>query len=334
MKKITNYELRITSYTLMLLWSYGLTVLKKRRFVLTMLFLYALMVANAQIDKTGILEKLKLELLPQVREDNPFKYPREKYIIQCLESNLAVESDDCEKVNEVIEKFMEIDKTGGDTEKIEYIRRISRFQCREAFRFLETQIKNNPSLAVRCDALVCLAWSLNPDYLPCMVEYGKRETLSIPEKLSLAGAYTIYGIYTAYPALKEEAVKLLNEVCYQTPSDEKLQYSCIWTYYKLGGAAAKNYYISLLEQKELEDRVSVAAYGLAPLGEYETIFPIFAEAIRSEVPHNILCAIDGLRVMGTAEALRLIEEQTRSKDEKIAGYAKEALNSYKIKKGD
>ena len=38
--------------------------------------------------------------------------------------------------------------------------------------------------------------------------------------------------------------------------------------------------------------------------------------------------------MGTAEALRLIEEQTRSKDEKVAGYAKETLNSYKIKKGD
>ncbi|MCL2289292.1 MAG: hypothetical protein FWC34_01100 [Bacteroidetes bacterium] len=104
-------------------------------------------------------------------------------------------------------------------------------------------------MAVSCDALVCLAWSLNPDYLPCIVEYGKREALSVPEKLALAGAYTIFGVYTAYSGLKEEAVKLLDEVCYHAPYDENLQYSCTWTYYTLGGKAAKNYYILLLEQK-------------------------------------------------------------------------------------
>ncbi|MCL2289291.1 MAG: hypothetical protein FWC34_01095 [Bacteroidetes bacterium] len=58
------------------------------------------------------------------------------------------------------------------------------------------------------------------------------------------------------------------------------------------------------------------------------------EAIRSEVPLNIFRAIDGLRVMGTTEALRLIEEQTHSKDERVAEYAKETLRKCNIKKGD
>jgi len=313
---------------LTLLRFYALSVLKERRLALMVCFSFILLIANAQIDKTAILEKLKKELLPQVQEDNPFQHPREKYIIQCLETNLTAESDDCERVNAIFDKFYEVAKTGGDAEKIEYIRLISRFQCPRAFQFLETQIKNNTSLGVRCDAIVCLAWSLQTDYLSCILEYGKREALSVPEKLALAGAYTIYGVYTPQHYLKEEAVKLLDDVCYHTPSNEKLQHSCIWTYYKLGGEAAKNYYISLLKQKELTDRVPVAAYGLAPLGEYDIIFSIFVEAIRGNLPQNILCAIDGLRVMGTAEALRLIEEQTHSKDEKVGEYAKETLKKF------
>jgi len=149
---------------------YALTVLKERRLALIVCFSFILLVANAQIDKTSILEKLKLELLPQNQEANPFQFPREKYIIQCLETNLTVESDDCERVNASIDKFYEIDKTGGDAEKIEYIRLISRFQCPKAFQFLETQIKHNTSLAVRCDAIVCLAWSLQTDYLSCDIQ--------------------------------------------------------------------------------------------------------------------------------------------------------------------
>ncbi|MDR0206010.1 MAG: hypothetical protein LBI45_01965, partial [Bacteroidales bacterium] len=192
---------------LTLLLSYFLTLLRERRLALFVCFCFALLKTNAQIDKTAILEKLKLEFFPQNQDVNPFQHPREKYIIQCL----------------------------------------------------ETQIKNNLSLAVRCDAIVCLAWSLQPDYLPLTLEYGKREALSVPEKLALAGAYTIYGVYTPQHYLREEAVKLLNDVCYYTPSNDKLQHTCIWTYYKLGGDAAKNYYISLLEQKELTERVSVAA---------------------------------------------------------------------------
>ena len=190
-----------------------------KKITLIIMILGVLIIANAQIDKKQILERLKVELLPQTEDYNPYQYARENFIISCLEVRIEFERDDCENVKEIIEKFHEIDTMEQDKEKIEHIRYISRFQCQETYSFLKTQIKNNPSETVRCNAIIFLAWSLNSDYLLCILEYAKKDSLSIEEKAAIAAAFTNFGTYTSHLHLKEEAAKLLDEICYDFSSD-------------------------------------------------------------------------------------------------------------------
>jgi hypothetical protein len=303
-----------------------------QRIILTVIIFMSFVTSIAQVDKNAILEKLRSELILQTKNKdyNLYRYAREEHILSCLEVRISYESADyCDKVKKVIENFHEVDTKGQDDEKVEYIRDISFFQCQEVYDFLEYQIKNNLSEKVRCDAIMYLSWSLNPDYLPCILEYARRDSLSTQEKLALATSFTIFSVYTSNSELKEEAIKFLDEICYE--SSLNIFGHCDGCYFKLGEKAAVNYYNSQLE-REKSKKISVATYRLVQLGEYKTTFPIFEEAIHSGVINNILEAIDGLKVIGTEEALRLIEEQTQSKNEKIAKYAQETLKNFELKR--
>jgi hypothetical protein len=284
-------------------------------------------------DKKAILEKLNSELIPQTKNKdyNPYKYAREEFILSCLEVRISYETTDyCENGKKLIEKFYEVDLIASDKEKCEFISDISLHQCQETYEFLETQIKNNSSEKVRCDAIVLLAWSLNLDYLPCILEYAKRDSLTIQEKLALGGAFMIYGVYTTNSELKEKSVKFLDGVCYEDPSLETYAY-CDACYLKLGGKAALDFYTSRFEQQEKFERLS-AAVALAKLGEYDKTFPIFEEAISSGTGIN--AALYGLAAIGTEEAFQLIKEQTRNKNEMIAKTAKRILQYIDIERRD
>jgi len=295
-----------------------------------------LIMTNAQIEKKEILERLKTELLPQTDDYNPYQYVREKFIISCLETSIENKRNDCESVEKIIEMFYEVDSMGRKNESIEYLKYISRFQCQEAYNFFETQIKTNSSDTVRYYAMMFLAWSLDPVHLPCIFEYAKKDSLSVIEKLALGGAFMIYGVYTPNTELKEKASKFLDEICYDFSSDtipgfdpsmDIIRSGCDACYFKLGGKTAINFYTSLLEQREGFRKVALAAHRLAPLGAYETTYPIFVEAIQSEIVNDVLEAIDGLKVIGTEEALRLIEKQIQNKNEKIANKAHEVIRN-------
>jgi len=276
--------------------------------------------------------KLKSKEIPR-KDYNPYQYARENFIISCLEVRTEFERNDCENVKEIIEKFYEIDTMEHDKEKIEYIKYISRFQCQETYNFLKTQIKNNPSETVRYNAIIFLAWSLNSDYLPCILEYAKKDSLSTQEKLALGSAFTILGVYTSHSELKEEAIKFLDEICYDFSSDtipcfdpsmDFVRNGCFWNYYKLGEKAAINYFNVWGEHQKGFKKVTAAVL-LAELGEYETTYPIFIEAIHSDIPNYVYEAIRGLAIFGTEEAILLIEEQTQNNNDKIAKYAQETL---------
>ena len=151
----------------------------------------------------------------------------------------------------------------------------------------------------------------------------------------------IYGVYTSHTELKEKAIQFLDEICYDFSSDtipgfdptlDRIRSGCEECYFKLGGKAAINYFTSRFEQKEGFRKLAVAAYSLAPLGEYETVFPIFVEAIESGTINDIFVAIDGLKVIGSDEALRLIEKQTQNRNAKIAKKAQEIINKLYIER--
>ena len=293
------------------------------------------LIANAQRekgnipDKRAILERLSIELLPQTKDYNPYKYHRENFIIDCLELRAELEHDNCELLEELIENFYNNVTTFPYQNSVDYISHISRFRCQEAYDFLETQIKKNLSETVRCSAIVFLAWSLSPDYLPCILEYAKKEALSAQEKLALGGAFMIYGVYTSNSELKELSIKFLDEVCYDQSLD--IYASCDACYLKLGGNAAINFYTSQFEQQEGARKVA-EALTLAELGEFEKTFPVFVEAINSEgVGIQIIYAIKGLAIIGTEEALRLIERQMQSKNEVLARQAKGILGNFNKK---
>jgi len=296
--------------------------MKKLMLIISLLGVF--IIANAQVDKNEILERLKLELLPQTKDYNPYQYARERYIIDNLDVWMRHEKGNCERGKELIEMFYNNnDTTEFYRDKVDYIIDIALFKCQQAYDFLEDQIKNNPSEKIRCKAIEYLAWSLNSNYVPCIMEYAKRDSLSVQEKSAIAKAFTTFGIYASHSDLKEEAIKILDETCYDFSSDD-IQQGCALTYYKLGGEAAINYHTLLLEQREGFRRAAIAGI-IAELGDYETTFPMFVEAIERGTTNDILIAIDGLKVIGTEEALRLIEEQTQNKNEKIAKKAQEVL---------
>jgi hypothetical protein len=163
------------------------------------------------------------------------------------------------------------------------------------------------------------------------LKYAERDTLSVKEKAAIAYAFMTFGIYLSYPDLKERAIQLFDEICYEFSSEDMTQ-SCIWNYYKIGGSAAINF-INAWRETLNEYRKILAAVFLAELGEYETTFPIFEKAIHSEIANHIFAAINGLKVIGTEDAFRLIKEQTLNKNEKIAKKAQETLNKLDMERG-
>jgi HEAT repeat protein len=314
-----------------------------KKIILSLIIVGVVSIANAQSRTSNALERLKSELFSQTKGENynPYRYSSENFIISCLALRIEWESSDCNRVNEVIGKFYEADSMRRDNEISDIINNISLFQCEEAYNFLETLIKSNPSETVRCNAIEFLAWSLNPNYLPCILEYAKKDSLSTREKLAIATAFQIFGIYTSHTDLKEEAIKFLDEICYDSSSDtiqgfdpsiDIIKSGCFWNYYKLRGKAAITFFYFLFLKLEVFRIVVLAVHCLAPFGEYKTTFPIFMEAIHSEITNNVLEAIDGLKVIGTEEALRLIEEQTHNKNEKIAKKAQETLLIFDIER--
>jgi len=122
----------------------------------------------------------------------------------------------------------------------------------------------------------------------------------------------IYGVYSPYSELKEESIRFLNEICFNPALEiQNINDQCDACFFKLGGEAAIRYYTSLLEQRDGFRKVAIAST-IAELGEYESTFPIFVEAIQRGSINDILCALDGLKVVGSEEALRLVEEQTHN----------------------
>jgi len=306
-----------------------------KKITLILSLLGVLIIVNAQTEKSKILEKLRLELLPQTEDYNPYQYAREEHILSILEFRKEIEREDCENVKELIEMFNNNITDGIYRDEIDYIRHISRFQCKEAYDFLKTQILNNPSEITRYYSIMFLAWSLEPAHLSLIFEYAKRDSLSVKDNLALGSAFMIYGVYTSNSELKAKAIRLLDAVCYDFSSDtipgfdstmDILRSGCDACYFKLGGKAAIKYYTSLLGQREGFRKVAIAST-IAELGEYESTFPIFVEAIHRGTANDILCALDGLKVIGSVEALRLIEEHTHSKNEKISKKAQEILKN-------
>ena len=284
---------------------------------------------NAQTDKNVLCERLISELLPQNKEYNRYKYAREEYIIFSLSKDY--EWEDCHLVKESIEKFYAANPKERYEHPVGYIRYIGYFQCREAYDFLETQIKENPLEEDRCAAITTLAQKLNPDYLPCILEYAEKKSLSINEKYALASAYTVFGIYNDRPDLIEKAVIILDELCYDYKNG--VVHDCIWEYFKIGGQPALDFFYYYLEKNNSR---LVAAQKLAELGglnEYKKTFPIFIEAINSGNQNDIHIALYGLAAIGTEDAFELIRKQTKSDNEFIAKEAKWILENINIKGG-
>ena len=211
------------------------------------------------------------------------------------------ESDDCKAVAEKIYKYNVANARNEEREKYNLMRQISFFRCVEAFHFLETQIKTNPVEEERCNAIKFLAWMLEPDYLSSILEYANRGALTLHEKGAVATAFMVFGTHFSFSNLKEQAIKILDEICWDAPED--ILAVCILNYFNLKGEMAKNFFYSQLEQEEYKLH---AALFLAQLGEHKQTFPIFAEALNSNDEYDIQTAVMGLAAIGTEEAKELV----------------------------
>ena len=209
------------------------------------------------------------------------------------------------------------------------MRVVSFFQCPESFHFFETQIKKSAVETDRCNALMSLAWTMNPEYLPTILEYSKKKKLSIEEKAAVATALMVFGVHDSYPDLKEKATSILDEICYDAPVD--VLATCILNYFNLGGGSAIKFFNSHLE---IEEYKLYAALFLAQLGEYKQTFPIFAAALRSDDDYEIHLAVMGLVAMGTEEAMQLIRNLPPEKNKYTPKKSLINFDLRDIKKGD
>jgi len=267
MKKITNYKLRITFYFLTVLLSYALTV-------------FLVLPLNAQ---------------------NPYEYAQEELFINSSAVRERDESDNCGVVVEIINRFHAAYSRGDVQEKFSLLKSLSFFRCQETFNFLENQINNSSSETDRCNALINLAWMLEPDELPTIQQYANKSSLSVQEKSAVATALMIYGINDSIPHLIAQSLQMLNEIS----NDTSLYVfeNCIVSYCMEGGTSAINFFNS---QLQIEEYKLYAAVFLARLGEHKTTFSIFEKALSSDDNYEVHLAIMGLAFINTEEATQLI----------------------------
>jgi len=232
---------------------------------------------------------------------NPYQYAQEELFLSSASFREVYENDDCKRATELINQFYIAEAKEDEEEKYNLMRSISFFQCEEAFDFLEYQIIKNPSETDRCHAIMFSAWTLNFDFLPSILEYAKKDTLSIQEKAAVATALMAFGIQYPYLGLKEESVSILEEICVDTSLH--ILGNCIFNYFSLGGDTALQFFTAQLAQKEYE---LYAALFLAQLGEHIQTFPLFEEALSSEDSYEVHLAIMGLVTIGTEEAIELV----------------------------
>ncbi|MCL2289260.1 MAG: HEAT repeat domain-containing protein [Bacteroidetes bacterium] len=285
-----------------------------KRIVLILFFLAIIIPLSAQMDDYDY---------------NPYEYAEEELFLTSFEIRDRYESDDCAAAIETINNFRNAAARGDEKEKYKYLRAISFYRCKESFDFLETQIKRSSSETDRCNAIMFLAWMLEPDYLPCILEYAGKPALSIQEKAAIATAFMIFGVHDDMPALKEQAIAILEEVCYDAPTD--VLASCIVNYMNIGGDAAIDFFTAQLEQEEFR---LYAALFLAELGEYEQTFPIFAAALNSDDEYEVHTAVMGLAEIGTEEAIQLIINLPEEKNRLTIREQLINFNPKDIKKGD
>jgi hypothetical protein len=282
--------------------------------VLILILLGIIITLNAQIDDY---------------EYNPYEYAQEELFLISFGIRERYESDDCAAAIASINHFRNAAARGDEKEKYNHLRAISFYRCLESFHFLEMQIKGSASETDRCNAIIFLAWMLEPDYLPCILEYARKPRFSIQEKAAIATAFMIFGVHDDMPALKEQAIAILDEICYDAPAD--VLANCIVNYFNIGNNKAIKFFNSQLEQDEFK---LYAALFLAKLGEHKQTFPIFAAALSSDDEYEVYTAVMGLAEIGTDEALQLI---TNLPPEKNRLTQKERLinfNPKDIKKGD
>jgi len=246
---------------------------------------------------------------------NPYEYAQEELFLTSPTVRERYESDNCAAARETINNFRNAAARGDEKEKYNYLRAISFYRCEESFHFLETQIKRSTSETDRCNAIMFLAWMLNPYYLPSILEYARKPALSIQEKAAIATAFMAFGVRDSYPDLKEQAISILDEICYDAPAD--VLASCILSYFNIGGDKAIKFFNSQLEQDEFK---LYAALFLVQLGEHKQTFSIFAATLSSEDNYEIHTAIIGLTAIGSEEAIQLIRNLPPEK------------NKYKLKR--
>jgi len=310
MKIVTSYEFTTPSAC----GSHPFNLLKGNYFLLFFAFCLLPSELSAQIDDC---------------EYNPYEYAQEELFLTSFALRDRSEGDDCAAVREAINNFHNAAARGDEKEKYNYLRAISFYRCLESFHFLEMQIKGSASETDRCNAIMFLAWMMNPEYLPVIMEYAKKRELSIEEKAAVATAFMVFGVHGATPNLKEKAINMLDEICYDAPKD--VLASCILSYFNMGGDKAIKFFNSQLEQDEFK---LYAALFLARLGEHEQTFPIFAAALNSEDEHEVHTAVMGLAAIGTEEAIELIlnlppEKNRLTQRERLINF-----NPKDIKKGD
>jgi len=262
-------------------------------------------------------------------DHHPYEYAQEELFLTSFGVREIYESDDCVMAQAMMNKFYNAETRGDEKEKYNYLRSISFFYCKEAFNFLETQIKNNPNETDRCNAIMFLAWMLNPDYLPCILEYAKKDKLSIQEKAAIATAFMVFGIHDANLDLKEQAIKMLDEICVGAPVNI-LTY-CILNYFNLGGDVAIKFFTAQLKQEEFK---LYAALFLAQLGEHKQAFPILARALSSEDTYEVYVAVTGLAAIGTEEAMKLIRNLPPEKNKHKLKKPQINFDIMNIKEGD
>jgi len=165
--------------------------------------------------------------------------------------------------------------------------------------------------------------------LPLILEYAKKPSLSIHEKAAIATAFMAFGVHGAIPNLKEKAITILDEICYDAPAD--VLATCILNYFKLKDRAAIKFFKAQLEREEYK---LYAALFLARLGEHKQTFPIFAATLDSSNEYEVHIAILGLAAIDTEGATELLINLPPEKNRCTPKKSQINFNLMDIKKGE
>ncbi|MDL2313135.1 hypothetical protein LJC68_09705 [Bacteroidales bacterium OttesenSCG-928-B11] len=257
---------------------------------------------------------------------NPYRNSREEYLKAGREMLEEFDNRLCD--NAIAIKWIEEYYDTYDYKyKKDLLYMLGRINCDTVTTFLVQLLLTDSCEETRCDAILLLGWRRPYELIPFFEKYATKD-ISCEEKIAVASLFAVMEDF-------QRTLLVLNRCCIK---GKDMYEKCAILYFKTGNNSSSiDYFTSYLNYSYY--KLSAASY-LAKLGEYSEALPVFVETVTvhhsqsndrfgNDNTSRMYVALMGLAMIGTNEAINIIESQCQHEEKDIAKCASSILQNLK-----